>query len=78
MKNQLNDNEKKVLSALNAQADSYTGGEFGFMPQVDKCGMSDSQFAGYISSLEAKGVFEYNDKTGGSYKGQFAINKEYR
>ena len=74
----LNENEKSVLAALNAQANDYTGGQFGFMPSVNKCGMTDKQFAGYISALDAKNVFEYNDKTGGTYNGQFAINAEFK
>jgi hypothetical protein len=74
----LNEKESLVLFSLNQQAKEYTNGEFGFMPAVKKCGLSDKEFAGYISSLEAKGIFEYNDKTGGPYKGQFAINKEFK
>lgn len=73
----LNPIEAKVLRSLNLQATDYTGGEFGFMPYVNKCGLSDHQFAGYISALEAKGVFAYNNKTCGSYNGQFAIKPEY-
>lgn len=80
MENQvkLNGKESLVLSALNAQANEYTGGQFGFMPSVKRCGLSDKEFAGYISALEAKNIFEYNDKTGGSYHGQFGINEEWK
>ena len=74
----LNDIESKVFFSLNQQAKEYTGGQFGFMPAVKKCGLSDKEFAGYISALKAKGVFEYLDTDGGVYRGQFAINKEWK
>lgn len=80
MKTQITLNEKEalVLFSLNEQAKGYTGGQFGFMPQVKKCGLSDREFAGYISSLKAKGAFEYLDNNGGIYNGQFAINEAFK
>lgn len=33
----LNVTELLVLSALNKSAKAYTGGQFGFMPLVDRC-----------------------------------------
>ena len=51
-----NENETKVLKSLIAQAEECTGGEFGYLPNADKCGLSANQFAGYISALQTKGV----------------------
>jgi hypothetical protein len=55
----LNENETKVLKALAAQMQDCTGGEFGYINDTDRCGLSKHEFAGYIGSLTKKDVFEY-------------------
>lgn len=56
---QLNTNETKVLTSLYNQTMDCTGGEFGFTSDADKCGFNKNEFAGYVSSLQTKGCFEY-------------------
>lgn len=73
-----NKTEQRVFDALVKQANECTGGEFGYLPDTDKCGLTDNQFAGYISALKAKGVFEYIDTDyGNTYGGQYAINENF-
>lgn len=73
----LNENEVKVLRALTNQTLECTAGEFGYMGDVNRGEFSKHQFAGYISSLKEKGIFEYLDNMSGEeYEGQYAI-KEY-
>lgn len=69
---EFNKNESKVLLALFNQTMESTSGEFGYMEDVDKCGFSRHEFAGYISSLKAKKVFDYLDS---SFKGQYALKE---
>ncbi len=40
-----NPTELKVLKALYEQAQECTGGEFGYMPDVDRCGLTPKQFS---------------------------------
>lgn len=81
METQLNEIELKVLAALNKQAQDCAGGDFGYMPNVDRCGLTKHQFAGYISQLEQKGVFEYvgwgvNGET--NEGGNYSIKEQHR
>lgn len=55
----LNPTEEAVLKSLFNQMMDCTGGEFGYTSDADKCGLSKHEFAGYVSALQAKGVFEY-------------------
>jgi len=79
MSTTLNENETKVLISLNNEANECTGGEFGYISDAKKCGFNRNEFAGYVSALKAKGVFEYLDTDSGQdYQGQFAINTEFK
>lgn len=82
MKNaDFNNNEQKVLKALYNNMLDCTGGDFGYMDEVDRTGFTKHQFAGYISALKEKKVFDFLDtegfKTNGMMVyGQFALNDE--
>jgi len=70
----LNENESKVLQSLINQVKECTGDEFGYIEDANRCGLTKHQFAGYISSLSQKGIFEYlTDEFGG----QYAIKEEF-
>ena len=71
----LNENEVTILRSLVDQMFAGTGGEFGFLEEVDRGKFSKHEFAGYISALQKKGAFDYLDKTTGDYKGQYAIHE---
>ena len=73
----LNLTEQKVFNSLIKETQDCTGGEFGYIGDVDKCGLNKNEFAGYVSALKAKGIFDYLDTANGDYNGQFAIKKEY-
>jgi hypothetical protein len=68
----LNENEKTVLTSLYNEVMSCTSGEFGYMEDASRCSFSKHEFAGYISSLKSKKVFEYLD---GTFNGQFALTE---
>jgi hypothetical protein len=70
----MNNNETKVLQALINEVMYCTNGDFGYMEDVERGDFSKHEFAGYISALKAKGIFEYIDS---SFNGQFAIKEEY-
>lgn len=80
MDTNLNEAEKKVLDALYSDT-MNAGGDFGFLDEVDRCGLTKHQFAGYIGSLRKKGAFEYIDNdqvvNGKKLEGQFGLNQEY-
>jgi len=79
MNTTLNENETKVLISLNNETNECTSGEFGFISDANKCGFNRNEFAGYVSALKAKGVFEYLDTNSReTYQGQFAINTEFK
>jgi len=72
-----NENEIKVIKSLVNEMKICTGGEFGYLPDADRCGMSKHQFSGYISDLVKKDVFEFLDTDSTEdYKGQFALTEE--
>lgn len=74
---EFNTNEQTVLNALIKEAKDCTGGEFGYMPDVDRCGFSKHQFAGYIGDLRKKGVFSHLDISKDEiYSGQYIIIPE--
>jgi biotin operon repressor len=77
--NGLNEREKEVLKTLINQTENLTSGEFGILNRVDKLGMTRQQFAGHISQLKRKGVFEYlnNNRSKGYYYGEYAISKNF-
>lgn len=58
MKNELNENEKKVLKAMVEQAWDETRGDFGFTTEIKVRGLTKHQVAGYIGDLEKKGYIE--------------------
>lgn len=79
MATQLNENETKVLKALQIEEKLCSGGEFGYLPDVDRVGFSKHEFAGYIGSLTKKNVFEYIDTDSGEeYEGQYSLNQEFK
>lgn len=69
----LNKNELTVLKALINEVKGCTGNEFGYMEDVNRGKFSNHEFAGYISALSNKKVFDY---LGGEIAGQFAIVDE--
>lgn len=70
----LNETEQKILKSLQDQVQDCTGGEFGYLPDADRCGLSENQFKGYVSQLVQKGYFEYLDTNYSSdYGGQYAL-----
>jgi hypothetical protein len=74
---ELNENETTVLKSLIKEMDDCTGGEFGYLPDADRCEFNKHQFAGYISILKQKDCFEYLDTDSGeNYEGQFAIKQQ--
>ena len=70
----MNTNESKVLQSLRNEVISCTRNEFGYIEDASRAGFSKHEFAGYISALKKKGVFEYID---GEFNGQFALKPEY-
>lgn len=78
----LNANEQLVLQSLINAVKDATGNEFGFLDEAKRGKFSKHEFAGYISALKEKGVFEYLDSEGfttnGTIKvvGQFALTEE--
>ena len=75
----LNKKETMVLVALNSAANLSTGGQFGHLNDVNRCGLTHNEFSGYISALQKKSIFEYLDNTSNDhYRGQYAINEEYK
>ena len=72
-----NNNEKLVLKALAGEMKACTGGDFGYLSDADKCGLSKHEFAGYLGSLQKKGVFDYIDTDYSTdYGGQFALKSD--
>ena len=69
-----NENEIKVIELLREEVKNCTGDEFGYMSDCSRGEFTKHQFAGYISSLKSKNVFEYlsND-----FDGQFALNNDF-
>jgi hypothetical protein len=75
----LNENELSVLKSLIRQEQDCTGGEFGYLGDADNCGFSKHEFAGYISSLQKKGIFEYLDTDYSTdYGGKYYIKQEWK
>jgi hypothetical protein len=71
----LNQTEKQVLKALYQETLGCTGGEFGYIEDTDRCGLTKHQFAGYIGQLVKKGCFEYLDD---EFHGQFTLTDDAR
>lgn len=71
---QFNQDELNVLEALRQQVIECTGNEFGYMADVDRGQYSKHEFAGYISALKKKEVFEYLSE---DFGGQYALKQEY-
>ena len=61
----LNTNEMNVLKAL-SDSSAGQGHDFGFTDEVDfaAIGLNKNQYAGYVSSLKAKGAFEFFEDLG--------------
>ena len=71
----LNQTEKQVLEALYQETLGCAGGEFGYIEDVDRCGLTKHQFAGYVGQLTKKGCFEYIDA---ETHGQFALTEHIK
>lgn len=52
----LNETELKVFKAMADEVLTVSGGDFGFMESVDRCGLSKHQFAGFVGSLVKKNL----------------------
>lgn len=52
----LNQNETKVLNAVHQNTMDCTGGEFGWTNEIEHEDFSQRQIAGYLSSLQKKGM----------------------
>jgi hypothetical protein len=75
MTQNLNQIEKQVLLALYQETLGCTGGEFGYIEDTDRCGLSKHQFAGYIGQLAKKECFDYIDS---ETHGQFALREHIK
>ncbi len=74
----LNENETKVLKSLIEQMNDCTGGEFGYINDADRCGLTPHEFAGYVGSLTKKGLFDYIEPLEHLKSAvQYAIKEEY-
>lgn len=71
----LNQNEKQVLISLYQETLGCTGGEFGYIEDADRCGLTKHQFAGYVGQLAKKGCFEFLDS---EMHGQFALREHIK
>ena len=70
-----NEMESTILIGLYLNCMLHTSGEFGYALDVRKqTGLNVNQYAGYLSSLSKKGVFEYLDNDySTTYGGQFTF-----
>jgi len=72
-----NENETKVIIALYSEVLECTGGEFGYALDARPTDLTRHQFAGYLSALSLKGIFDYlDDDYSTTYGGQFALVPE--
>lgn len=76
----LNKTELEVLISLYNETLECTGGEFGFASDARKSTkLNKNEFAGYISALKSKGVFEYLDTDySTTYGGQFEFVEDVK